>query len=326
VPVADGGHGDWREPHHEHAPIEGIRGLVAMPRICDSPDAMRLGAREMLRMGAHGVKIMAGGGCMSPTDELEHTQFTHDEIAAAAYEARTVGKICLAHVYTPRGIMNAVRAGVRSIEHGNFLDEESAACMREAGAFFVPTLTTYELISAFGAAQGISRRNIEKIDQAKVGGLESLRVALAPASRSRRVRRPRRDAAVQGDGARAQGEGPRRACGDPLGDAHQREALRPRRRDRHDRGREARRPAPGRRRSARRRRVAPGRRARTARGARRRRDEGTSIACCRAPERERAELRRHAERVSAIRTPGTSCRRRSAIPPSTSAGPSDSTP
>ena len=174
-----GGHGDWREPHHEHAPIEGIRGLVAMPRICDSPDEMRRGAREMLRMGAHGIKIMAGGGCMSPTDELEHTQLTLEEIGAAAYEARAVGKICLAHVYTPRGIMNAVRAGVRSIEHGNFLDEESATCMREAGAFFVPTLTTYELISAFGAAQGIPQRNIDKIDRAKAGGLESLRVARA---------------------------------------------------------------------------------------------------------------------------------------------------
>ncbi|HZR81682.1 MAG TPA: amidohydrolase family protein [Candidatus Binatia bacterium] len=176
-----GGHGDWREPHHDHVPVEGIRGLVATPRICDSPDEMRRGAREMLRMGAHAIKIMAGGGCMSPTDELEHTQFTVEEIAAAAYEATTVGKKTLAHVYTPQGVLNAVRAGVRSIEHGNFLDEESAACMRRAGAFFVPTLTTYELLSAFGASQGIPPRMIAKIDHAKAGGMESLRVARAAA-------------------------------------------------------------------------------------------------------------------------------------------------
>ncbi|CAG1000993.1 hypothetical protein MYXO_03011 [Myxococcaceae bacterium] len=174
-----GGHGDWREPCHGSVPIEGIRGLVATPRICDSADEMRRAAREMLRMGAHGIKLMAGGGCMSPTDELEHTQFTIEEMAAACYEATTVGRITLAHVYTPKGIKNALRAGVRSIEHGNFLDEDSAAAIREAGAFFVPTLTTYELISAHGATQGIPRRMIEKIDSAKAGGLRSLEIAVA---------------------------------------------------------------------------------------------------------------------------------------------------
>jgi len=174
-----GGHGDWREPYHAEAPIEGVWGLAAMPRICDSPDAMRRAAREMLRTGAHGIKLMAGGGCMSPSDDIEHTQFTIEEMAAACYEARTVGKITLAHVYTPRGIVNALQAGVRSIEHGNFLDEESAAAMRSAGAYFVPTLTTYELISTHGAAQGIPQRMIDKINRAKAGGLESLQVAHA---------------------------------------------------------------------------------------------------------------------------------------------------
>ena len=174
-----GGHGDWREPHQTHAPIEGIWGLAAMPRICDSADDMRRAARDLLRTGAHGIKIMAGGGCMSPTDELEHTQFTVEEMAAACYEASAVGRIALAHVYTPRGILNALQAGVRSIEHGNFLDEESAAALRRAGAYLVPTLTTYELISAYGAAQGIPQRMIDKINKARAGGLESLKVARA---------------------------------------------------------------------------------------------------------------------------------------------------
>jgi imidazolonepropionase-like amidohydrolase len=174
-----GGHGDFRDVHDDHVPMQGIHGLIATPRLCDSPDEMRHAARQMLRTGAHGIKLMAGGGCMSPTDELEHTQFTVDEMAAACYEARTVDKFAMAHVYTPRGIMNAVRAGVRSIEHGNFLDEESAACMREAGAFFVPTLTTYEVISLYGEAQGIPRRMLDKIDKAKAGGMRSLEVARA---------------------------------------------------------------------------------------------------------------------------------------------------
>ena len=174
-----GGHGDWREPYQQDSPLTGLYGLVATPRICDSPDDMRRAAREMLRMGAHGIKLMAGGGCMSPTDQIEHTQFTVEEMAAACYEARTVGKITLAHVYTPHGIMNAVRAGVRSIEHGNFIDEEAAAYMQEAGAYFVPTLTTYFLISAYGAAEKIPQRMLDKINKAKDRGLESLKVARA---------------------------------------------------------------------------------------------------------------------------------------------------
>jgi imidazolonepropionase-like amidohydrolase len=174
-----GGHGDWRESYMMENPFPSLYGLVAAPRLCDTPDEMRRAAREMLRMGAHGIKLMAGGGCMSPTDQIEHTQFTVEEMAAAAYEARTVGKICLAHVYTPEGIMNAVTAGVRSIEHGNFLDEESAACMKKAGAYFVPTLTTYFLISAHGAAEKIPQKMIDKIDKAKERGLDSLKVARA---------------------------------------------------------------------------------------------------------------------------------------------------
>lgn len=174
-----GGHGDWRGPQHDHEPPKGIYGLAAMPRLCDSPDEMRRAARDILRTGAHGIKIMAGGGCMSPTDELEHTQFTVDEIAAATYEATARHRITLAHVYTPQSVMNAVRAGVRSIEHANFLDEESAACMRAAGAFFVPTLATYELLSAFGESQGVARNMLDKIEKAKAGGLASLEVARA---------------------------------------------------------------------------------------------------------------------------------------------------
>ncbi len=174
-----GGHGDWRDVHMDEEPMRGIYGLLAVPRLCDSPDEMRRAAREMLRMGAHGIKLMAGGGCMSPTDEIEHTQFTVEEMAAACYEARTVGKIALSHVYTPQGIINAVTAGVRSIEHGNFLDEESAACMKRAGAFFVPTLTTYFVISAYGAAEKIPQNMLDKINKAKARGLESLAVARA---------------------------------------------------------------------------------------------------------------------------------------------------
>ncbi len=174
-----GGHGDWRERFTEEFPLQPVYGLTATPRICDTPDEMRRGARAILRTAAHGIKLMAGGGCMSPTDEIEHTQFTVEEMAAACYEATAVGKMTMAHVYTPKGIINAVTAGVRSIEHANFIDEEAAACMRSAGAYFVPTLTTFWLISAFGPAQKVPQKMLDKINKAKARGLESLQVARA---------------------------------------------------------------------------------------------------------------------------------------------------
>ena len=173
-----GGHGDWRQRFQEE-PLPAIPGLVAMPAICDGPEEVRKAARQQLRRGATQLKVMAAGGAMSPADELETTQLTVDEMAAAVYEATAVGKTVMAHTYSPRSIANALEAGVRSIEHGNFLDEATAARMTDQGAFLVPTLTTYELIDRFGEQYGIPQFNLEKTRQAKSGSLESVQVAVA---------------------------------------------------------------------------------------------------------------------------------------------------
>jgi imidazolonepropionase-like amidohydrolase len=85
----------------------------------------------------------------------------------------------MAHTYSPRSIANALEAGVRSIEHGNFLDEATAAKMKDQGAFLVPTLTTYELIDQFGEQYGVPKFNLEKTREAKSGSLDSVRVAAA---------------------------------------------------------------------------------------------------------------------------------------------------
>jgi imidazolonepropionase-like amidohydrolase len=116
---------------------------------------------------------------MSPADELEATQLTMDEIAAAVHEAEAASKYVMAHVYTPRAIANCLTAGVRTIEHGNFLDEEQAAEMKKRGAYLVPTITTYDLIDRFGAQYGIPEFNLEKIRLAKTGSFESVRIAMA---------------------------------------------------------------------------------------------------------------------------------------------------
>ena len=173
-----GGHGDWR-PRFADAPQTSIPGLVALPAICDSPDEVRRAVRQNLRLGATQIKVMASGGAMSPADELEATQLTVEEIAAAVYEAQAAGKYVMAHVYTPSAIANALAGGVRSIEHGNFLDEEQAAEMKKRGAFLVPTITTYDLIDRFGAQYGIPEFNLGKIRLARTGSFESVRIAMA---------------------------------------------------------------------------------------------------------------------------------------------------
>ena len=173
-----GGHGDMRQRHDRSEPRAGHR-LAPRPAICDGVPQVRQAAREQLRTGADQLKIMAGGGAASPTDPLDSPQFTVEELAAAVYEARAVKKRVMAHVYVPEGIKNCVEAGVRSIEHGNFLDEEGASLMRESDMYLVPTLIVYELIAERGREQGISEVTIEKINMARGAGRQSVEIAMA---------------------------------------------------------------------------------------------------------------------------------------------------
>jgi imidazolonepropionase-like amidohydrolase len=173
-----GGHGDSR-PRFRDAYPEGVPGFRCVPAIVDGPDEVRRAAREQLRHGATQIKLMASGGAMSPTDELEHTQFTVEEMAAAVDVARAAGTYVLAHAYHPRAITNALEAGVLSIEHGNFLDEPTARKMAEKGAFLVPTLVTYEQIELGGPAQGVPENMLEKIRKVRRAGDESVRIARA---------------------------------------------------------------------------------------------------------------------------------------------------
>lgn len=173
-----GGHGDWR-PRFLDEVLEGLPGLVALSAICDGVDAVRRAARQQLRRGATQVKLMASGGAMSPTDEIDSPQFTVEEMAAAVYEAQAAGRYAMAHAYGPTAIRNALQAGVRSIEHGNFLDEETAALLKEKNACLVPTLVTYEMLDRFGQAGHLPEVNWRKIRYAKERAEEGLRIALA---------------------------------------------------------------------------------------------------------------------------------------------------
>jgi len=128
------GHGDFRFTFEvprtpggplSHSEVEGIAAIA------DSPDEVRLRAREQLRQGASQIKLMAGGGVASPYNPIESTQFTEPEIRAAVEAADNWGTYVTVHAYTPRSIRQAVAAGVKCIEHGQLIDEPTAKLLAE---------------------------------------------------------------------------------------------------------------------------------------------------------------------------------------------------
>jgi imidazolonepropionase-like amidohydrolase len=148
-----GGHGDKRRRAEWIEPIDCCIGMVGS--IVDGEAEVRKAVREQLRRDVDQIKIMASGGAMSPSDELDTTQFTIGEMRAAVEEARAVGTYVLAHAYSDSAVRNAIEAGVRSIEHGNLIREAAATAIKDAGAFLVPTMITYEMIYREGKRYGI---------------------------------------------------------------------------------------------------------------------------------------------------------------------------
>lgn len=143
-------------------------------RIADGVDAVRQAARDELRKGAHHIKIMAGGGVASPTDRIDSTQYSLSEIEAAVEEATAANRYVTAHAYTGRAINRALRAGVRGIEHGNLLDDESLELFNEFGAFLTMNLVTYWALEREGRKHGLSQENWEKVAAVLDGGYEAL--------------------------------------------------------------------------------------------------------------------------------------------------------
>lgn len=111
------------------------------PFVVDGVEEMRGAVREVLRAGGDWVKLATTGGLVSEHDHPLVAEFTFEEVHVAVEEAARKGKPVAAHAYGGEGIDNAVRAGVRSIEHGGFLTDEQAAAMADAGCWLVPTLS-----------------------------------------------------------------------------------------------------------------------------------------------------------------------------------------
>jgi imidazolonepropionase-like amidohydrolase len=174
-----GGHGDPR-PRSDHLrPLN----LCAcsfrageISRVADGVDEVIRAARQELQMGADQIKIMASGGVASPTDPIAALGYSEDEIRAIVAEARARQTYVMAHSYTAEAIARAVRLGVRTIEHGNLIDDEAARVMREHGAYAVPTLVTYEALASEGAQFGLPPESVAKIGSVKDAGLGSLEI------------------------------------------------------------------------------------------------------------------------------------------------------
>ncbi len=135
-----GGHGDGWLPSGMELSL--FREYPGMPKnICDGPDEVRKKVREVLRAGAGVVKLCATGGAVSPVDHPLNVQFSIPELKAAVEEARFHQNTkVMAHAHATEGIKNAILAGIHSIEHGLYLDDETIDLMVEHGTFLVPTL------------------------------------------------------------------------------------------------------------------------------------------------------------------------------------------
>jgi imidazolonepropionase-like amidohydrolase len=175
-----GGHGDMRPKGARSREIFcACAGLGLMGAIADGVGEVRRAVREQVRTGADQIKIMAGGGVSSPTDPLEGTQFSLEELRAAVEEAEAANLYAMAHAYSPRAVTRAVQAGVRSIEHGNLIDRASARVMKQHGAYLVPTLSTYAALADEGARLGWPQAMLDKLARVHDLGLEAVRIARA---------------------------------------------------------------------------------------------------------------------------------------------------
>ncbi len=169
-PSITGGHGDNFFPPEI---------VFAGRYVVDSPDEARKAAREQLRAGADCIKLHATGGVMSEKDEPTSRGLTVEEMRAAIEEAKNVGAKTLSHAQGNLGIKNAIRAGISSIDHGFYLDDEAIEMMIKNDVFMVPTLAAVYHIVVNGEKMGIPEYGVRKACVAQEAHVASFKKALA---------------------------------------------------------------------------------------------------------------------------------------------------
>ncbi len=171
-----GGHGDFRGRAEADFGCACCTGLALFSTLADGVPEVIKATREQLRQGADHIKIMLSGGVASPNDPLDSIQYRNDEMQACVEEAERWGSYVCAHAYSDVAIRRAVVNGIRTIEHGNFVSEDTAAMMAERGTFVVPTPIVHEANHRLGAASGKSPSSMEKNERVRVAGINALSV------------------------------------------------------------------------------------------------------------------------------------------------------
>jgi imidazolonepropionase-like amidohydrolase len=146
--------------------------------VVDGPDECRAGVRRMLRLGAKVIKVHASGGVLSELDDPHLPQFSKEELEAIVDEASRMERLVGAHCHGKRGIMAALEAGVRTIEHGTFLDDEAAEAMVESGSILVPTRFIVDLLIREGEARGMPAYAKKKIEMAAAAHADAVALAV----------------------------------------------------------------------------------------------------------------------------------------------------
>jgi imidazolonepropionase-like amidohydrolase len=156
--------------------------LNICPEICDGPDQVRAAARRTLGRGADQIKVFADGEVLASQESDRAVpgqwKFSVEELGAAVDVAEAGGTYVMAHAYGPRAIRNCLAAGVRSIEHGNLMDDETARLMADRGVYYVPTLTVYDLLLARGREWGLDDASLAKLEAVGRQGRDALAAAV----------------------------------------------------------------------------------------------------------------------------------------------------
>src|SRR3954467_9153117 len=157
-----GGHGDGWHVCGADLPIFAPPPGRPAP-LADGPDEMRRTVRQLLRAGADVIKVATSGGVLSARDDPRHPHFRAAELDALVEEANAAGVAVMAHAQGADGIKAAVRAGIRSIEHGIYLDDEAIDLMLERGTWLVPTLAAPRaVLTAAAAGAALAPAVVEK--------------------------------------------------------------------------------------------------------------------------------------------------------------------
>ncbi|MGF1611991.1 MAG: amidohydrolase family protein [Kiloniellales bacterium] len=171
-----GGHADGRGRTNPGYPCACCNAMAYLRQIVDGEDEMRWAVREQMRQGCDHVKIMVSGGVASPFDPLDSLQFSIGEIQTAVEEAEAFGRYVCAHAYAAEAIERAVANGVRTIEHGNLIDEARAELMAREGAYLVANLVAYVAMKERAAQFGMPAEMLEKNELVLDGGFRSLEI------------------------------------------------------------------------------------------------------------------------------------------------------